>query len=148
MQPHQRIDIQLVNSTGDPVRLAKVLPEIRFFYKGKLGRPRYRFDVWSTDGDGHCVISFEDLDMKRRLLGNGDLMDFNTPLTECDPMVEIWIPPESEFELRKQHMWRESWWRPAWLTDWPANGLLEPSDPKRVTLSGRITPVEMIVDLL
>lgn len=141
------IEIQLVDPSGAPVRLANVLPEVGVFYKGHTERPRYRFHVWSTDPDGRCEIRFSDLEMQRKLLGDADLMDFNTPLTECDPLVEVRIPPESEFEARKRHPWRKSWWRPAWLTNWSSNGQLEPVEPRTVRLEGRITRVELPVRL-
>lgn len=147
MQPNQRIEIQLVDEHGSPVRLANVLPEIDLFYRGRLEKPRYRFELWATDADGRCAIRFEDLEMMRKLLGAGDLMDFNTPLTECDPVVEIRIPLGSEFEARRRLPWRESWWRPAWLTEWPANGCLAPIEPKRVELHDIVTRVEIAVSL-
>lgn len=147
MQRGQIIEIQLVDRSGTQVRMANVLPEIRVFYRGRTERPLYSFEVWSTDTGGRCEIRFEDLEVQRMLLGSGDLMDFNTPLTDCDPVVEVRIAPESEFEARKRRPWRTSWWRPAWLTDWPANGQLEPVEPKRVTLSGRVTRVDMVVKL-
>lgn len=149
MNPGQIIDIQLVDHSGVPVRLGNVLPKVRLFYKGRTdGPPFYTFEVWPTDSDGRCQIRYDDLEDVRRLLGSADLMDFNTPLTECDPTVEIWIPPESDFVRRREIILkRVSWWRPAWLIEWPANGRLEPVEPKRIRLENHVTRVEIPVIL-
>lgn len=147
MRPGQKIQIQLIDDSGRPVPIANVLPEVRLFYRGRTERHRYAFKTWATDSEGRCEIRYEDLEDLRHLLGSADLMDFNTPLTECGPLVEVRIPSEDEFQEMKRGPWRRSWWRPAWLTDWPANGQLEPVEPRRVKLEGRVTRVEIPVRL-
>ncbi len=145
MHPGQSIQIQLVDDAGAPAPLGNVLPEVRFFCGGQTKRHRYAFKTWSTDPGGRCEIRYEELEDMRRLLASADLMDFNTPLEECDALVEVRIPPEEELLELKRRPWRRSWWRPAWLSEWPANGQLGPVEPRRVTAGGRVTRVEIPV---
>ena len=149
MQPGQKIEIQLVDKSGNPVRIAGVIPYIRLFHRGYGERPRYTFQGWPTNAAGRSEVTFNDLDEDRIMLSFSNLMDFNTPLAECDPTVEIWIPPESHFEeARRRILEWPSRSRPAWLTAWPTNGKLGPVAPSKVTLRGRTTLVEITVDLL
>lgn len=144
----QEIEIQLVDEAGNPVRLANVVAEIRLFYKEGPGRPLYRFDTWPTDAEGRSVTSFLDLEEQRTVLAFGALMDFNVPLTDCDPLVEVLVQPESEFTRRRAALLgMRSLWRPAWLIDWPGNGQLDPVQPRRIRLEGRVTRVEIPVRL-
>ena len=147
MKPGQAVEIQLVDERGKPVRLRNVVPEIRLFTPAG-GPPRYSFDGWPTDESGCSVNTFADLEEERAMLGLGDLMDYNTPLTDCAQEVEVAIPPGADFENRKARLsQRLSRWRPAWLSDWPANGCLAPVQPRRVTLDGAVTRLEIPVSL-
>lgn len=145
MQPGQAIEIQLVDGAGRRVRLGNVLPTITFFN----GEHRlYVFDLRPTGADGRTYVDFSELDTRRREAGLTSLMDFNVPLTALDLPVEISV--SSELELRKTlnaiEKW-DHWSRPAWVSKWPVNGCLGPVKPKRVTLEGTLTHVDMVVSL-
>jgi hypothetical protein len=148
MQPGQKIEIQLVDELGNPVKIAGVIPFVRLFCRGYGERPRYTLQAWPTNTEGRSEVSFSDLEEERLVLGISDLMDFNTLITDCERTVEIWIPSESDFEERRRHLLeRVSRWRPAWLTTWPTNGRLVPVQPKRVTLEGRVTSIPIAVKM-
>lgn len=145
MQPGQAVEIQLVDGAGRRVRLGNVLPTITLF---SGGHRHYVFDVRPTGADGRTLVRFDELETRRREAGLTSLMDFNTPLTALDPSVEISISSESE--LQKQVAAMEEWnhWtRPAWVLKWPVNGCLAPVQPKRVTLEGPLTRVDIVVSL-
>ena len=147
MRPGQKVEIQLMDEIGAPVALANVIPEIRLFHADRF-RPRYAFDGWPTDSMGRAIVSFEDLEEERVILGLADLMDFNTRLTECDPMIEIAIPSGNDFQERRALMLgRRSRWRPAWLTEWPANWKIVSSIPRRLMLLEQVTHVDISVVL-
>jgi len=145
MQPHQTLEIQLVNGDGECVRLANILMAITLF---SGGHRHYVFDLRPTSAMGQSIITFEDLDTRRREMGLTSLMDYNAPLTACDPTVEISILSELELQKRLQAIneW-DAWSRPAWLLKWPANVCLAPIQPKSVILQGPLTPVDIAVRL-
>lgn len=145
MQPGQRIEIQLVDDAGRPVRLGNVLMSITL-YTGV--HRRYVFDLRPTQQDGSTAVCFAELDTLRKEEGLYSLMDYNTPLTACDPVVEISVPSETELRKREEGIWQ---WNPrtvpVWLLKWPVNGCLAPVRPKRVTMEGTLTHIDIIVSL-
>lgn len=145
MQPGQTIAIQLVDTSGAPLHLAGVVPEIAFFFQGRTERPLYTFDGFATDDQGASDIDFSEIEAQRQLLRSASLMDYNVALTDCDPTVEVRIPPERDFEERRQRIWHRSWWRPTWISEWPSNGRLAPVKPVRTRVEGRFTRVEIPV---
>lgn len=145
MQPGQAIEIQLVDSAGRRVRLENVLPTITFF---SGGHRHYVFDLRPTGADGRTLVKYDELETRRCEKGLISLMDYNDPLTALDPSVEISISSESELQKRLKGMeeWNH-WSRPAWVLKWPVNGCLAPVQPKRVTLEGSLTHVDVVVSL-
>lgn len=145
MQPHQTLEIQLMDGDGRCVRLANILMTITLF---SGGHRRYVFDLRPTSAMGQSAVKFEDLDTRRLEMGLTSLMDYNTPLTACDPTVEISIPSELELQRRLQAIneW-DTWSRPAWLLKWPANACLAPIQPKSVLLESPFTRVDIAVRL-
>ena len=146
MRPGQAIEIQLVDEQGRRVRLPNVLMMITLFEKG--GHYRYVFDLGLTAPDGSIRVGFADLDHQRMERGLYSLMDYNTPLTECAPGVEVSVPSDEHLREREKGIWE---WNPrsvpAWLVRWPANGALAPVAPRRVTLDGAVTRLEIPVSL-
>lgn len=145
MQPGQRIEIQLVDNAGRPIRLGNVLMSITL-YTGV--HRRYVFDLRPTRQDGSTAVRFDELDTLRKENGLYSLMDYNTPLTACDPEVEISVPSETELRRREEGIWQ---WSPrtvpAWLLKWPVNGCLAPVQPERVTMKGTVTHVDIVAIL-
>ncbi len=145
MQPGQKIEVQLVDAAGRRVRLGNVLANITLYAGGHLC---YAFDFRPTASGGNADVDFIELDTQRKENGLYSLMDYNTPLTACDPVVEISVPGEAQ--LRKRQQGIEEWNSrtiPAWLLKWPVNGCLAPVQPKRVTLEGSLTHVDIVVSL-
>src|SRR5260221_1542340 len=97
MKPNQSVEIQLVDVSGAPLRLGNILLESHFFTNGNL---RYSFKVGRTDNNGQLRFSYADVDVIRRQYGAENLMDYNTPLEDCDPAITVVVP--SEEQLREQ----------------------------------------------
>lgn len=96
-QDNARINIRLVNERGVAIPLEKVIFDINLYVSGIL---RYSFDGGATDSEGQCTIELDDLTRqwleKRKLF----LMDYNTPLQECDDVVGILAPSATELASR------------------------------------------------
>ena len=145
MRPGQKIEIQLVDEVGRRVRLRNILVTLTLFMGGHL---RYTFDLKPTSADGRTTIDFEELNTRRLQSGLICLMDYNTPLTDCDSKVEISVLSEAGLQQRLQaiNQW-DSWSRPSWTLKWPANGCLGPVPPEQVTLQETLTRVDLAVSL-
>jgi len=61
---------------------------------------RYRFSLGTTDSAGLMEVSFDQLEQIRRRNQKNNLMDYNTPLQECDSTFELLVPREEELEQR------------------------------------------------
>lgn len=95
MTIEQTIVLQLVDESNKPLALPNVIMVINFFTGG---RHRYGFFLDPTDGQGRLRISYEDVETERRDNAKESLMDYNTPLTECDPQIQITIPTDEELK--------------------------------------------------
>ena len=146
MRPGQAIEIQLVDLQGRRVRLPNVLMMITLFEKG--GHYRYVFELGLTAPGGSIRADRAGLDHQRMEEGLYSLMDYNTPLAECAPEVEISVPGEEGLRDREKGIWElNPRTVPVWLVKWPANGALAPVQPRRVTLDGAVTRLEIPVSL-
>ena len=101
----EELTVQLRDAEGEPVRVAGVHLDLLFYVEGRF---RYSFSLGRTDVHGVCRTTFEDveqqLEANRRLF----LMDYNTPLSDCDRLVGITAPAASELVEREAS--RAKWW--------------------------------------
>lgn len=79
--------------------------DIRFYVGGKF---RYSFALGRTGVDGVCRTSFEEIERQLEASRQVFLMDYNTPLTECDAVVGIAAPTAAE--LAEREAARKKWW--------------------------------------
>lgn len=91
------LKVELVRLDGIALALANVALDINFYVSGvKL----YSFSAGETDAKGVCSMNyqhvFEQWLENRRLF----LMDYNTPLQDCDDEVGIWAPSATELDRR------------------------------------------------
>jgi hypothetical protein len=102
---NQDLTVQLLDGQGEPLRIPGVLLDIRFYVGGQF---RYSFPLGQTDAEGVCSTSFESierqLEANRRLF----LMDYNTPLRDCDRTVGVAVPTGAE--LKERASARAKWW--------------------------------------
>jgi hypothetical protein len=120
------LTVRLVDPAGEPMRIASVLLDIRFYVGGRF---RYAFALGQTDGEGVCRTSLaaieRQLEANRRLF----LMDYNTPLEDCDAIVGIVAP--SAGELAERRAARAKWWpEDLQLSDGEANQLVHCREQK------------------
>ena len=102
------INVRLVRSDGEPLSISDVLINIRFYVEGRF---RYQFILGRTGADGVCRASFQDIEGE--LEGNRRffLMDYNTPLEDCDSKVGIFAPSGdqiAEWEAGRAEIWPET----------------------------------------
>ena len=105
MDPETEIIVQLVGKDAQPIELAGIEIDVRF-YTG--GQTRYTFILGRTDENGAVRAQLDEIERQleenQRIL----LMDYNTPLDDCDPVVGI-IAPSVE-ELVQREVARRKWW--------------------------------------
>ena len=116
MKPGQSIEIQLETSPGNPLELGNVLLEIHLFTRGTF---RYGFQAGRTDNNGRLNITYLSLENLRAANAKQFLMDYNTPLVDCDPTVEILAPSEEELRDASDSVLRSYGRRPDWLPTGP-----------------------------
>jgi hypothetical protein len=99
------ITVRLNDAKGEPIRVSGVHLDICFYIERRL---RYSFSLNRTDAHGISRTSFEEierqLEANRRLF----LMDYNTPLSDCDPLVGIVAPTAADLVEREAA--RAKWW--------------------------------------
>ena len=95
MKPEQIILVQLVDENGKQVQMGSVYVHL---YLYTLGDFRYCFDFGPTDTLGNLRITFEEVEGKRIEAGKTSLMDYNTPLGECDNRVCIKVPSKKNLQ--------------------------------------------------
>ncbi len=142
MMPEQSIDIQLVDGRGRPATVKDVLAEIHLFMSGDY---RYGFKVGRTNDAGQLTISGKEIEKLRRDCAKENLMDYNTPLEECDPVVKILIPSEKELRTQCENVKRLHDRPPEWAIRWPANGRVTASE-KMVEVTGPEIRANIVVD--
>jgi hypothetical protein len=94
----EELTVRLRDAKGDPVPVAGVHLDLHFYIEGRF---RYSFSLGRTDVHGVCRTTFQEierqLEANRRLF----LMDYNTPLTDCDTLVGIAAPSGGELVERE-----------------------------------------------
>jgi len=93
--------IQIGDESGKPLRLLGIYIDVEFYIDGQH---RYGFRFGPTDDNGRLRISYSDVEAERVLDAKFNLMDYNTPLDECDDCLKVKIP--SADVLRKAYEWQ------------------------------------------
>jgi hypothetical protein len=140
MKQGQSIQIRLVAETGESIHLSNVEVQVNFFVYKNF---RYGFKAGRTDQLGLLRVSYADVETLRRRDSAQNLMDYNTKLEECDPVVEIVVP--SEVALREQYNNAMRGYKrpPAWAKNWPSNAQLK-ATPRKIELGGPLTEVGIV----
>src|ERR1700734_1273658 len=101
MKPGQAIHVQLSDVNGKPLAIENILVEIHLFTTGNY---RYGFEAGRTDANGQIVVTYQDLETQRQENGAFFIMDYNTPLEDCDPVAKFVVPAEYELRRRQQEV--------------------------------------------
>ena len=92
-----RFDIQIADRAGNPIAKGGIVVDVVLFFRHKV---RYRFAFGTTNEFGLVKID-SDLVEKIRLSNQKfNLMDYNTPLADCDATLEFVVPTSIELEQR------------------------------------------------
>lgn len=91
------LQIQLNDPDCMPLAIAKVFVDVAFQTEG---RERYRFEAGETDSSGQISASYEYFDKIRRDNQLFAIMDYNTMLEDCDPVITVSVPTPAELIRR------------------------------------------------
>lgn len=143
MRPGSILDIQLSSGHGVPLAISNVIIEVAFL---QGGRERYRFDAGETDVDGNLSVSYDRFENIRKDNQSFALMDYNTKLEECDPILVVRVPTMAELHQRLDALNK-------WFPDRaPAiaeriksanNGRVEAREVRALTVDGGRTRVDL-----
>ena len=102
---HDELTVQLIDANGEALRVCGVHLDLRFYTEGRF---RYSYSLGRTDAHGVSRTTLQDI--QRQLEANQRLflMDYNTPLADCDTLVGIVAPSMSELVEREAA--RAKWW--------------------------------------
>jgi hypothetical protein len=140
MKPGQSIQIQLTDEERRPLPIGNVMVQLELFTKGNY---RYGFEAGRTDESGRLIVSYDDVEERRRRCSQQNLMDYNTRLEECDPTIRIVILPEQELLLRQQKVLQSYGREPDWAAFWPSNARVKAQE-QAVELTGQVVKVEIL----
>jgi hypothetical protein len=104
VKPTQTLVIQIGNELGKPLLLLGIYIDVEFYISGQH---RYGFRFGPTDHNGRLRITYSDVETKRAIEAKIFLMDYNTPLDDCDDCLKVKIP--SADELKKAYEWNTKW---------------------------------------
>jgi hypothetical protein len=139
MKPGQAIHVQLADIDGKPLPIENILVWIHLY---TLGNYRYGFEAGRTNAEGRLVVTYDDLEKQRREDGAFFVMDYNTPLEECDPIAKLIVDSEGELRSRQQGALKSSGKQPTFATPWPSNRFVE-VESTTVELAERVVNVEL-----
>lgn len=105
MNPQTQVIVQLAGKDGQPIELAGIEIDVRFYTRGQT---RYTFILGRTDENGAVRAQLNEIERQLEENRRMFLMDYNTPLDDCDPVVGI-IAPSVE-ELAEREVARRKWW--------------------------------------
>lgn len=137
MKPGQAIHVQLSDVDGNPLPIENILVGIHLF---TIGNYRYGFEAGRTDANGQIVVTYEDLETQRRQNGAFFIMDYNTPLEDCDPVAKFVVLAEDELRRRQQESIKVFGKEPTFATPWPSNRLVA-VEPAAIELSAKVVRV-------
>lgn len=95
MKPHDVLHVQLVDSSGQSIRLENISISIGFFLHGNR---RYGFRLGPTNEDGYLCVTYRDVEERRLLSLEAQPWDYKTRLDECDALVLLSVPPQDELD--------------------------------------------------
>lgn len=98
MKDDFKFAVQLADRDGSPITKVVFIDAI-VYLKRKV---RYRFNLGATDSSGLIEVSFSRLEQIRQENQEGNIMDYNTPLTDCDSIIELVVPSAMELEQRRE----------------------------------------------
>ena len=101
----EELSVRLHDTKGERVLVVGVHLDLRFYVEGRF---RYSFSLGRTDAHGVCCTTVEELERQLEDNQRLSLMDYNTPLTDCDTLVGIAVPTASE--LIEREAARAKWW--------------------------------------
>ena len=116
MTPEQTILVQLVDKSGGSLHLPGVYVDVEFYTRGNY---RYGFRLSPTNDNGELHIDYGMVEGKRAEGARIFLMDYNTPITDCDSRIKIYVPAAEE--LKKAHEGIGRWFdgrTPAYAAGW------------------------------
>ena len=116
MKPEQSIVVELVDEAGASLQLAGVYVDLELYTRGRY---RYGFRLGATNNSGRICIDYEMVEEKRSEGARVFLMDYNTPITDCDRRVKIHVPTADE--LKKAYDGIGQWFegkKPAYAEGW------------------------------
>jgi hypothetical protein len=94
----EQLTVRLRDAKGEPVHIAGVELDLRFYIEGRF---RYSFSLGRTDAHGVCHTSFQEIERQLEASRQIFLMDYNTPLADCDTLVGIAAPTAREIAERQ-----------------------------------------------
>jgi hypothetical protein len=100
-----KITVQLCDGKGNPLSIAGVHLDVRFYTRGRF---RYSFSLGATDVHGSSCTTFGELERQFQANRRFFLMDYNTPLSDCDTLVGVAAPTADE--LAEREAARSKWW--------------------------------------
>jgi hypothetical protein len=142
MKQGQTIHVQLSTKEGQPLPIGNILLLIHFFTGGNYC---YGFEAGRTDDTGQLTLSYDDVEKRRRTSAQEFLMDYNTKLEECDPVVKIIVPSEQELLSRKQKVVENYGQIPDWAASWQSNARIKAQE-ETVELVGQTVVVRISVN--
>jgi hypothetical protein len=74
-----------------------------------------------TDENGQLNISYADIENLRHDSSLEFLMDYNTPLIDCDPYVVVIVPSNEDLLTMKRDALENFDRIPDWAISWPSN---------------------------
>lgn len=104
MKPAHSILLQLVDLSGNHLKIPDVITDIALFTKERF---RYSFRLHPTNASGQTLVHYQDLENQRASSAQECLMDYNTSLDECDASVQISVPAMAD--LQRAHEIATRW---------------------------------------
>jgi hypothetical protein len=101
MKPTQTLIIQFVDEKEEPSLLVNMYVDLLFFIRSRYC---YGFRFGPTNAQGKLCIAYQDVENERAKAAKYNLMDYNTPIDNCDDILKIKLP--SADELRKAYEWQ------------------------------------------
>ncbi len=92
-----QIKVQLIDPKGEELRLSNIVLNVTLYMSGMR---RYSFSGGETDFAGISLISFDGIIAEWQDNQRLFLMDYNTPLRDCDDDVGISAPSADELAAR------------------------------------------------
>ena len=100
MKPGQTLTLKFLDESKKPLLLSGIYVDLDFYMNGQQ---RYGFRFGSTNHRGELCIGYQDVERKRVADSKYNLMDYNTPLDDCDDLVRISVP--SMDKLKEAYEW-------------------------------------------